>query len=99
MYKQLQKQLNLQRQRLQLELPPSTSRILSKLLKRGNEYEFNNVDNENGYIEMGALPTPASETARVAVNLINSTFYLTHTHTKQLNAQHLLIKYIIHLMY
>lgn len=70
MTKHLQTQLNIQRQRLQLELPPSTSRILSKLLKRstdanGEEYCF---ELHNGYSDIGALPTPASETAaRVAV--------------------------------
>lgn len=91
MHKQLQKQLNHQRQRLQLELPPSTSRILSKLLKRDNDNEFNSVEYENGFIEMGALPTPASETARVAVKLIIPNIF--YTKKKQLNARHLLIKY------
>lgn len=70
MTKQLQKQLNHQRQRLHLELPPNTSRILTKLLKRGvenSDEDFNSLELENGHVEMGALPTPACETARVAV--------------------------------
>lgn len=66
--KHLRKQLEEQRQILHLELPASTSRILSKIVKRG----FESMDDEtssmgNGNIEMGALPSPASETARVAV--------------------------------
>lgn len=68
MIKRLQKQLEHQRQLLHLELPPQTSRLVSKLLKRGYEtcdYDLNCVN--NGNIEMGALPSPASETARVAV--------------------------------
>lgn len=70
MTKHLQKQLNHQRQRLQLELPPSTSSILNKLLKRDvdSNYELNNLELQNGHAEIGALPTPASEmAARVAV--------------------------------
>lgn len=71
MKKHLQKQLNHQRQQLHLELPPNTARILTKLLKRG----LDNCDDElnsvgNGAIEMGALPSPACETARVAVKLL-----------------------------
>lgn len=66
--KHMRKQLEEQRQMLHLELPPNSSRILSKILKRGFESmddETNSLDNAN--IEMGALPSPASETARVAV--------------------------------
>lgn len=68
MTKQLQKQLNHQRRQLHLELPPNTARILTKLLKRGLENcddDLNNVDNST--FEMGAVPSPACETARVAV--------------------------------
>lgn len=71
MTKHVQKQLNHQRQRLQLELPPSTSSILNKLLKRDvdSNYDLNDLELQNGqHAEIGALPTPASETAaRVAV--------------------------------
>lgn len=73
MKKHLQKQLKHQRQQLHLELPPNTAHILTKLLKRG----LDNCDDElnslgNGTIEMGALPSPACETARVAVKLLIS---------------------------
>lgn len=70
MTKHLQKQLKHQRQMLHLELPPSTSRILSKLLNRGYENcddELNSID--NGNIEMGALPSPADKTAKVVVKI------------------------------
>lgn len=70
MTKHLQKQLKHQRQMLHLELPPSTSRILSKLLNRGYE----NCDDElssiaDGNFEMGALPSPASKTAKCVVKI------------------------------
>lgn len=68
MTKQLKKQLKHQRQQLHLELPPNTARILTKLLKRGFDSiddDLNSLDNET--IEMGAVPSPACETARVAV--------------------------------
>lgn len=72
MKKHLQKQLKHQRQQLHLELPPNTARILTKLLKRGLENCDDELNSElntlgNGTIEMGALPSPACETARVAV--------------------------------
>lgn len=72
MKKHLQKQLKHQRQQLHLELPPNTARILTKLLKRGLESCDDELNSElntlgNGAIEMGALPSPACETARVAV--------------------------------
>lgn len=68
MIKHLKKQLEHQRQMLHLELPPHTSRILSKLLKRGYENYDDDLNSiNNGNIEMGALPSPACETARVAV--------------------------------
>lgn len=73
MTKHLQQQLKHQRQMLHLELPPSTSRILSKLLNRGYENcddELNNGTIDNGSFEMGALPSPASKTAKVVVKII-----------------------------
>lgn len=76
MTKHIQTQLNVQRQRLQLELPPNTSRLLSKLLKRstdanGDEYGIELSSNGGHHIEIGALPTPASEmAARVAVKAL-----------------------------
>lgn len=75
--KHLRKQLEEQRQMLHLELPPNTSRILTKILRRG----FESMDDEtnslgNGNIEMGALPSPASETARVAVKELNKKYLI-----------------------
>lgn len=87
MKKHLQKQLKHQRQQLHLELPPNTARILTKLLKRGLDDEVNSEMNTlgNGTIEMGALPSPAEHTARVAVkSLIFSSlslFLSTINHT------------------
>lgn len=79
MTKHLQNQLRYQRQQLHLELPPNTARILTKLLDRGCENEFDDDFNSlgNGNIEMNAVPSPACETARVAVKSLKS----THTHT------------------
>lgn len=78
MTKHLQSQLRYQRQQLHLELPPNTARILTKLLKRGCENEFDDDFNSlgNGNIEMNAVPSPACETARVAVKSLESTHTL-----------------------
>lgn len=78
MTKYLQNQLRYQRQQLHLELPPSTARILTKLLKSGCENEFDEDFNSlgNGNIEMNAVPSPACETARVAVKSLKSTHTL-----------------------
>lgn len=78
MTKHLQNQLRYQRQQLHLELPPNTARILTKLLKRGCENEFDDDFNSlgNGNIEMNAAPSPACETARVAVKSLKSTHTL-----------------------
>lgn len=78
MTKHLQKQLKQQRHLLHLELPSSYSnRIIAKFGKNGIDLGYgghNNDDDDDinsldygGSIEMGAVPTPASEKANVAV--------------------------------
>ncbi|CAD7081723.1 unnamed protein product [Hermetia illucens] len=71
MTKHLQKQLKHQRQLLHLELPSlktKNKKVINSLGMNGfdkNDDEMNSFD--NGCITIGALPTPASETARFAV--------------------------------
>lgn len=73
MTKQLQKQLNQQRHLLHLELPSSNtnSKQIRYLDTNG---KYSSCDDEidtlnNGSYELGALPSPASELANVAVKL------------------------------
>ncbi|XP_055856843.1 uncharacterized protein LOC129919809 isoform X2 [Episyrphus balteatus] len=72
MTKYLQKQLNHQRQLLNLELSPAknNNRIrqmlgINGINNRSDDDEMNSL--ENGSLQIGALPTPASDTPRFAV--------------------------------
>lgn len=83
MTKYLQKQLKQQRQMLHLELPSLyCSKTMLKLRQnnRKNNYISDDDDDNDDYdkedslgnasmFEMGAVPTPASETAQVAVKI------------------------------
>lgn len=101
MTKYLQKQLKHQRQLLHLELPSLYGNTtLNKFRKQKNRtangncsysIDFDESDDDGisldagSMIEMGAVPTPASETAKVAVirknvnfNYYNYKYYLHH---------------------
>lgn len=71
MTKHLQKQLKQQRHLLHLELPSSYSnRIIAKFGKNGIDLGYgghNDDDDDINSLEFGAVPTPASEKANVAV--------------------------------
>lgn len=99
MTRHLQKQLNHQRQLLSFELSPAKTknhdRVRALLGLNGienindEEEEMNSLD--NGHLVIGALPTPASETPRFAVNELfhqkknetKQTSQENHTHTLQ----------------
>lgn len=73
MTKQLQKQLNQQRHLLHLELPSSnTNSKQIRYLDTNGKYSScdDEIDTLNGSYELGALPSPASELANVAVKFI-----------------------------
>lgn len=75
MTRHLQKQLNHQRHLLSFELSPAKTKNHDKVRAllglngienyRTDDDDFNSLD--NGLLEIGALPTPASETPRFAV--------------------------------
>lgn len=73
MTKHLQRQLNHQRQLLNLELSPARNHNKFRTLlgmngidNRSQEDDLNSLDNGNS-LQIGALPTPASDTPRFAV--------------------------------
>lgn len=74
MTKQLQKQLNQQRHLLHLELPSSNTNNSKQIRYLDTNGKYSSCDDEidtlnNGSYELGALPSPASELANVAVKL------------------------------
>lgn len=79
MTKQLQKQLNQQRHLLHLELPSTNTNNSIQIRYLDTNGKYSSCDDEidtlnNGSYELGALPSPASELANVAVKLFSFLF-------------------------